>query len=61
MIGTVLAAVVPSLLILLLSKKFEAYHGEVNSKMNQLLKLKGESERAKGNLDGRAELKEEQK
>lgn len=40
--------------------KVEEYHREVNGKVSKLLEVTGEAEKAKGNLEGRAELKEEQ-
>jgi hypothetical protein len=43
-----------------LKRKIDRVHADVNGKMNDLLRINGEAERAKGNLEGREELKSEQ-
>lgn len=41
--------------------KIEAYHKEVNGKMGELLDVSKTAAKAEGNLEGRADLKQEQK
>lgn len=53
--------VISSILAYLTHEKVEVVRKDVNSKMAELVKTTGEAEHAKGNLEGRAELKEEQK
>ena len=47
--------------IIAILKKIEVVRNDVNSKMSELVRTTGEAEKAKGNLEGRAQLKEEQK
>ncbi len=53
-IPSTLAAVAAAWLSLKNGHKIEQVHRDVNSKMDTLVKVTGESERAKGNLEGRA-------
>jgi hypothetical protein len=41
------------------SKKIGEVHLQINSRMDELLKLNRESSKAEGNLEGRAQMKEE--
>lgn len=43
-----------------MDEKIDKYHAEVNGHMQKLLKVTGEAEKAKGNKEGRTELKNEQ-
>ncbi len=52
---TALAGIIAILL------KLEVVRKDVNGKMTELIETTGKAERAKGNLEGREELKEEQK
>lgn len=43
-----------------MDEKLDKYHEQVNGNMQKLLKVSGDAENAKGNLEGRKELKNEQ-
>lgn len=44
-----------------MDEKLDQYHKAVNGKMDELLQVTGEAEKAKGVKEGRDELKNEQK
>jgi len=46
--------------LIAVSNKVDTVHDDVNGKMEKLIKVSGEAEKAKGNLEGRAEAKAEQ-
>jgi len=58
--GTTLAVGILSLLGIIISKQ-NAAHKQINSRMDELLHLTKVRAEQVGNLEGRAELKEEQK
>lgn len=58
---TALAAFVAAVISYRNGKKIETVSSNVDGKMEQLIAVTGAAEKAKGNLEGRAELKEESK
>lgn len=63
-VGIITTAILSTLTVIFTIKgknKIEAYHKEVNGKMGQLLDVSKTAAKAEGNLEGRSELKEEQK
>lgn len=63
-VGIVLTTIISSIALVYTVKgknRVEEYHKEVNGKMGQLLDVSKTAAKAEGNLEGRADLKQEQK